>query len=184
MPRCGAFGVRHLPTWCFAAYVLLFQCPDVGPSVCDRSAASWAGTIAPCFNAPVWGLRCATRDKRCCATIRCLTVSMPRCGAFGVRLASATRNVMSSSCFNAPVWGLRFATTTSGSSARSTRWRFNAPVWGLRFATRAFTFETDNDVIVFQCPGVGPSVCNLGGGSFALWALCFNAPVWGLRFAT
>ena len=65
-----------------------------------------------CFNAPVWGLRCATIEGPGRQQSHDEDVSMPRCGAFGVRRHMSDQMKQGEKCFNAPVWGLRCATVT------------------------------------------------------------------------
>ena len=157
MPRCGAFGVRqepkpspasietsfNAPVWglrcatCGASLVAehlkLFQCPGVGPSVCD-----------------------VERDTFVTASIG---VSMPRCGAFGVRLGFAKAVVCAIVWFQCPGVGPSVCDSSGliwGRGSRSVSMpRCGAfgvrPIQATRFLRR---------LALFQCPGVGPSVCD------------------------
>ena len=91
------------------AFRVRFQCPGVGPSVCDDIQSLETRIWTHCFNAPVWGLRFAT-EYNTVETLAIDDVSMPRCGAFGVR---------------------------------------HGPLGDRKAA-----------LVLFQCPGVGPSVCD------------------------
>ena len=86
----------------------VFQCPGVGPSVCDSAQ----GSLAP------WGT----------------SVSMPRCGAFGVRLLVGVGSFLAGLMFQCPGVG---PSVCDIDPDKLTDWvkRFNAPVWGLRCAT-------------------------------------------------
>ena len=183
-----------------------FQCPGVGPSVCDKLQLIWEPT-----RKQVSMPRCGAFGVRPVApgaARRVRRVSMPRCGAFGVRLSTGFTGTVGYECFNAPVWGLRCA-TSGGCGVISRRSHVSMPRCGA-FGVRHRPRQADGLGQTFQCPGVGPSVCdyrkvNLTGpvelrvsmprcGAFGVRRAasaatsatrrCFNAPVWGLRCAT
>ncbi len=149
MPRCGAFGVR-------------------------RRAGHVRDRVHRRFNAPVWGLRCATRLCQGSGLCHCL-VSMPRCGAFGVRLFGPDLGPRVEECFNAPVWGLRCATDSSHTFS-SAACAVSMPRCGA-FGVRRYGCFRHRMRMVFQCPGVGPSVCDLPTPvSRVLWLSVFQCP--------
>ena len=118
MPRCGAFGVR-LP----------------------ESQSHWPRGVEG-FNAPVWGLRCATGGIGChlcyAALFQCPGVGPSVCD--GVNPAEA----ISLGLFQCPGVGPSVCDSRRGTDGG--------------YATE-----------MFQCPGVGPSVCDRQIGRF--WAL-------------
>ena len=100
-----------------AGNVVMFQCPGVGPSVCD-------------YPKPIGWVRPGE-------------VSMPRCGAFGLRQSAQRMPEFAERLFQCPGVGPSVC---------------DLPVPSVKLIQSQ----------LFQCPGVGPSVCDLHGARLAL----------------